>query len=469
MPGTVKRRCHCKNPETGKELGSACPALKQPKHGEWEYRDRLTTSTGRRSYRRGGFTRRADAEEYGRQVRNLTALAHGETRDLKRIGDYLFTVKRGTPLPPDDEVRRKLGLRGDLASALTVGEWLDMWLPGKRQLRQSVRETYESHIRIYLKPCLGDIVLDRLRPEHIDGMIDRIAEWNEEITEALAEGRRPNCEGDVRKRVQPISNSTLRRVMATLSSALGTAKKQRRIDDNVLEYVELPSVERHEAQVWGPDEVGQFLDFIYGHDDEMALLFQVVLYHGPRRGEIVGARWEGYDPETRVLAIRKTILSLSGRVTEGTPKTGAGERELHLDPYTAKLVEAVRVKQAMEKLRAGPIHEDNDLIFCRQDGSPWPPDLVSRRWRTAVKASGLPMIKLHEARHTAATLSLEVGEDIKVVSKRMGHSRTGFTQDRYQHVRRPVLDEASSKVADLVQRRRRKEQAAGGDVDRATG
>lgn len=454
MPGTVKRRCHCKHPETGKELGSGCPSLKASKHGEWEYRDRLTTSTGRRSYRRGGFPRKNDAEDHGRQVHNLIDLAHDEPHDVRRVGDYLFGLKRGAKLPPADEVRRKLGLRGDLAQSQTLGSWLDQWLATKRRLRQSTVESYRSHIDIYLTPILGHIPLDRLRAEHIDEMIDRIGEWNDEIAEARAEGRSPHCEGDVRRRVQIISNTTQRRILATLRNALNAAIAKRRIDINPAQHVEMPAEVNSEALVWSPDQVNLFLDHIA--DNELGVLFRTVLLHGPRRGEVVAATWSGLDDTTGHLTISRTFVSLSGRIVESTPKTRAGERTLHLDPYTLELVKKIRTTQQVNRMKSGEAYEDHDLIFCQSDGTPWPPDLVSRRWREAVRTSGLPAIKLHEGRHTAATLALEAGIDVKIVSERMGHSKTGFTRDRYQHVRRPVLDEASATVVALLADRHRR-------------
>ncbi len=467
MPGTVNRRCHCKDPETGKELGSSCPARKQSKHGEWEYRDRLTTSNGRRSYRRGGFPRRADAEEHGRKVHNLIALAHDEPHDVNRVGDMLFKLKRGARLPEPDEIRRKLGLKGDLTSSVTVASWLDEWLQSKkRNLRDTTWETYDLHIRIYLTPMLGHIPLDRLRPEHIDEMLDRIYEWNAEIADARAEGRRPAIEGYNRARYQVIKNNTIRRVLETLRNSLNAAIDKRRISISPLVGVEWPSPDGAEAKTWTPQQVAQFLDFVEAKGPALTALFQIILIHGPRRGEILGARWSGFDEQLGLLEIRRTYVSLAGGVGESTPKTPSGKRDLYLDKDTCDLLRRIRVGQAQARLQLGEAYHDDDLIFCKPTGEPWSPRHLSRMWRTAVDESGLPRIKLHEGRHTAATLSLEAGVDIKVVSKRMGHSKTGFTRDTYQHVRPKLLDDASSKVVDLVERQRRRR---GSDVADGTG
>ncbi len=467
MPGTVNRRCHCKDPETRKELGSACPLRKQSKHGEWEYRDRLTASGGRRSYRRGGFARRTDAEEHGRKVHNLIALAHGEPHDVNRVGDLLFGLKRGARLPEPEEIRRKLGLKGDLSSSITVTSWLDEWLQSKkRNLRDTTWETYDLHIRIYLTPMLGHIPLDRLRAEHIDEMLDRIYEWNAEIADARAEDRKPAIEGYNRQRYQVIKNNTIRRVLETLRNALNGAIAKRRISLSPLVGVEWPSPDDAEAATWAPEEVAAFLDFAEAKSPDLAAMFQLVLFHGPRRGEILGARWSGFDEAAGMLQIRRTVVSLSGRVAESTPKTPSGKRDLFLDKDTCDLLRRIRVRQAKTRLELGEAYHDDDLIFCKPAGEPWSPRHLSRMWSTAVAESGLPRLKLHEARHTAATLALEAGVDIKVVSKRMGHSKTGFTRDTYQHVRPKLLDDASSKVVDLVERQRRRR---GSDVADETG
>lgn len=453
MRGTISRRCHCRHPETGKELGAACPALKQSKHGEWEYRDRITTTTGRRSYRRGGHTRKADAEEYAKRVQELIGLARGDAHDEARVGDLLFGIKRGADLPSADTIRRRLGLRGDLDRSQTVGSWLDEWFASKRALRPSTARSYRQHLDLYLIPQLGQFPLDRLTAEHIADMFDLIEEWNQEIRAARAEGRRPVLQNDQRTRPQVVSNTTQRRVFATLRNALNTAWKRRRIDVNPALFVEMPA-ERHEpAQVWDPDQVATFLDHVEG--ERLGLLFRLVLLHGPRRGEAVGARWAGFNEETGELKVARPLLQFGGKIVEGDPKTRAGERTLYLDRATVEMLKRLRTAQKRERMLLGEAYDDDDLIFCREDGTPFPPDYVSRKFREWSTAAGLPRIRLHDGRHTAASLALEAKVDIKVVSKRMGHSKTGFTQDTYQHVRRAVHDDAAEAVVRLLPERHR--------------
>lgn len=205
------------------------------------------------------------------------------------------------------------------------------------------------------------------------------------------------------------------------------------------------------ARVWSPEQVGHFLEFTA--DDRLSLLFRLVLLHGPRRGEAVGARWARYSHEHKELRVLRPLLQLGGKVVECRPKTRAGERPLFLDAATNDAVKRLRTVQKRERMQLGEAYEDNDLIFCREDGTPYPPDYVSRRFRELIEAAGLPKLKLHEGRHTAASLALEAGTDIKIVSERMGHSTTAITQNLYQHVRRVVHDGAAEAVVRLLPER----------------
>ncbi|WP_067071594.1 tyrosine-type recombinase/integrase [Carbonactinospora thermoautotrophica] len=128
----------------------------------------------------------------------------------------------------------------------------------------------------------------------------------------------------------------------------------------------------------------------------------------------------------------------------------AGERFVSLDAETVELLKAHRKRQHAERFAMGEAYQDNDLIFRREDGTPYPPDYVTKHFGELAEAAGLPRIKLHEGRHTAASLALEAGLDVKIVSDQMGHSTTRITQDLYQHVRRALHADATEKVVALL-------------------
>jgi integrase len=134
----------------------------------------------------------------------------------------------------------------------------------------------------------------------------------------------------------------------------------------------------------------------------------------------------------------------------GKPKSKAGERVVGLDRGSVAAVTAHRTLRKRERLVAGEAWIDARQMFTDELGERLHPEYVSRRFRELAKAVGLPVIKFHAARHTAATLALEAGVDIKIVSEQLGHSTTRITQDLYQHVRLQVHQDSAEKVVSLL-------------------
>ena len=119
-----------------------------------------------------------------------------------------------------------------------------------------------------------------------------------------------------------------------------------------------------------------------------------------------------------------------------------------------------RTLRKRERLAAGEAWEDSGQMFTDELGRPLHPEFVSRRFRELAAAAGLPVIKFHAARHTAATLALKVGVDVKIVAEQLGHSTTRITQDLYQHVRLQVHQDSAEKVKQLLPERVKRAQVA---------
>ncbi len=457
MKGTTYKRCACKDPDTGKPLNQHCPRLTERRHGTWGWMARLdTTEKPGREIKRAGYSTKTAAGDALERVQQLVKLAADDDRLRRKIGDLIFErSKRGGELPSLDDVRRKLGAGVDVDSpTMSVGAWLEEWYAGKRSKKVSTLRGWRQHMDHYLIPILGEIPLNKLRVEHIAGMFDTIEEWNSEIQAARDEHRPPNLPDDVRARKKLVGIASQHRVLQTLRNALNVAMKppRRLIDFNPVLGVELPPEERDAARVWSPEQVVTFFEAT--ENDRLGLLFRIVLLRGLRRGEACGLRWSDLDLTTGHATIAQTVLQLGGRIVLDTPKTRKSKRVVSLDSETTKLVKGHHGQQREERFAAGPAYVNNDLVFCREDGRPLSPDGVSARFKALAAAAGLPVIKLHEARHTAATLALEAEIDIKIVSDQLGHSTTRITQDLYTHVRQAVHDKAAEKVLNFLPERK---------------
>jgi integrase len=160
---------------------------------------------------------------------------------------------------------------------------------------------------------------------------------------------------------------------------------------------------------------------------------------GVRRGEALGLRWTDVDLRRGRAAITQTLIIVGGAVQLSQPKTRRARRVVALDDLTVR------------KLAD---HEDHcgrhALVFCRQDGSFLNPGAVTKRFAALVRAAGVPLIRLHDLRHTHATMALRAGVHPKVVSERLGHATVAITLDLYSHASETLQTEAATRVAELV-------------------
>jgi hypothetical protein len=182
---------------------------------------------------------------------------------------------------------------------------------------------------------------------------------------------------------------------------------------------------------WSPEQVAHFLSF---HEDHrMIFLWRLALLRGFRRGELCGMADDDFDDEEGAITVNAALLEIGGKLVWGKPKSKAGERVVGLDDDSVEERRAHRTRRKRERLAVGGPWKDSGLMFTNELGESLRPDRVSALFKELSAEAGLPVIKLHAARHTAATLALEAGVDVKVVSDQLGHSTTTITRDTYTH------------------------------------
>lgn len=392
MRGSVTRHCGCRD-ANGRRLGQGCPRRRDARHGSWYF------------------------------VLELPGTADGERKQLKRGG---FPTRRDAQHALD-ETRARLADGERVQEALTVQEWLDEWLPGKRRLRPNSARAYRGHIERYLTPHLGHLPLTDLRVGHVAAMF-----------EAIARETRPPSPGE----------ATMQRIRATLRAALNDAIRQRLLTVNVARLVELPIGRRPPVRVWTPDQLTTFLQAIVG--DRLESLFRLVAVVGLRRGEVCGLPWPNVDFDVGQLRVDRQLVEVAGRVVLGEPKSKYGERVLALDDDTITLLQEHRRRQLEERMRAGAAWLETGFVFTRLDGGPLTPAWVTRRFAKLAKAAGLPAIRLHDLRHSSASLGLASGESMKEISERLGHSSITITADTYTHVAPALARDSAQRRAALL-------------------
>jgi integrase len=354
----------------------------------------------------------------GRPRRRQRSRSFRTLREAERwVRDQLNDLQDGSYIEPSRE---------------KLGTYLQEWLAAIRpNIRPSAWASFESHVRIYLVPQLGHLQVQQLTATDVDLMTARLLS---------AEGR-----GNRR----PLSPTTVRRILATLNSAMNYAVRKRKLDRNPVTAADRPRAARIEMKTWTADELGRFLEGAREH--RLAPLFTVLATTGLRRGEALGLRWSDVDLDEGRLAVRQTLLAVNNHVEFGEPKTHRSRRTVDLDAGTVAVLKAHRKAQLEERAKAGLGRPRADgLIFTDEQGEPLHPNVVSRTFGRLVREEQLPVIRLHDLRHTHATLSLQAGVHVKIVSERLGHSSVTITLDTYSHAIPGLQRDAAEKVAALI-------------------
>jgi len=302
----------------------------------------------------------------------------------------------------------------------TVGELLDYWLQthARHHVRPKTYECYEQTIRVHLKPGLGAIRLQKLTPDQVKTF--------------YADKLNAGC-----------GKRTVELCHRRLSQALKMAMELGLVARNVAQSVNPPRARAKEMQTWDMDQAQRFLEAASGSG--YGPVWAVVLTTGMRRGKVLGLRWRDVDFERRVIHVRQAVVPVGGAVQIGPTKNGRS-RAIHGIP--ASVLTSLREHKAQQNelrqlLGAWP---DHDLLFTSAVGTPIQPRNLARDYDRWVKKAGVPRIRIHDQRHTNATLLLQMGTDPKVVSERLGHSQTSITMDIYHHVTTRQHVEAGDRI-----------------------
>jgi integrase len=354
---------------------------------------RTDSTAGRKQHTKGGFRTKKEAQQF--------------------LNETMAAIQGGVFSQP---------------TRVTFGEFLTArWLPARQMgLRPSTFSSYRAAINLHVIPALGHVHIQQLSPDRLDQFYAGL----------VAKG---------------LSAKTVRNIHVLIHRALRDAVRKNLVPRNAAEAADPPKLNRanhEEMRTWTPEQLRVFFDGIAEH--RLAAAYVLAATTGMRRGEVLGVRWRDVDFKARRLHVQQTVLSVEYKLVLGRPKTRRGERKIALDAETIRVLTSHCAAQRREKELFGAGYNDHGLVFAREDGSPVHPDYFSQTFDRAVKRLQLPRIRLHDLRHTHATLGLAAGIHVKVISDRLGHATTSFTQDVYMHAIPAVEEDAADQIADLV-------------------
>lgn len=321
-------------------------------------------------------------------------------------------------------------------SKLIVGEWLDTWINEymKNNIRQNTWKSYETQIRVHIKPEIGQLKLSKLNTSHVQALLNCKFEG----------GRKDGKEGG-------LSNRSIKYIHTVLHSALEQALKENIIMVNPCNAIKMPKKDEEKKIMYLTlEQVRIFLE--YAKESRFYSAYVLALNTGLRRGEIVGLKWDCIDFEKATLAVKLNAVITNEGTVLSKPKTKSSIRTIPVPQSALKELKRHQLKQLEYKnFHMRGAYEEHDMVFPNEFGKPMDPNNFARNFNGIMKRikkehTNFPDITLHCLRHTFATLSLESGIPAKTIQEILGHSTISMTLDLYSHVTEKMKFDASEKI-----------------------
>ena len=307
----------------------------------------------------------------------------------------------------------------------TLAAWLDIYLAevAATRVRPSTLASYESHIKRQIAPALAQHRIDRLRPQHI-------STFYRDLSGSL-------------------SASPVRRIHAILRRALTVAVRWGLISANPATMVDPPPMTKSQITPYTVEEARAFLAAV--ERDRLKARWVVGLSLGMRQGEVLGLQWCDVDFDRDHLRVRRALRRQpGGALTLVATKTASSERTIPMPTPVAEALRGHRKRQLEQRMKLGDAWHESDFVFTTAIGTPINPRNDYRSFQLIIKKSGLRKVRLHDLRHTAASLLLAQGVPARVVMEILGHSQISVTMNTYSQVDTTLTRVAADRMQEAL-------------------
>lgn len=289
-------------------------------------------------------------------------------------------------------------------------DWLNCWMEQKKnEIHENTYECYQIYLKKHIIPYFEPkkLTLSKLTAQHLQGYFNT----------KLSEGQ---------------SACTLRKHNAIINGALSEAYKKEIIHSNPADKLTLPKKKRYRGTSYTIEEVKKLLAAV-PEDDVYRPVIVLALFYGLRRSEVLGLTWSDFDFTAHTIHIRNTVTKMTTLHKSNATKSESSNRILNMVPGTESYFEKLLEQQKKAHELMGKEFTLQVHVCAWPGGKPFGPDYVSHQFIKVLARSGLPTIRFHDLRHTAGSLLLEDGVDIKTIQKFLGHSQASTTVNTYLH------------------------------------
>ncbi len=298
---------------------------------------------------------------------------------------------------------------------MTLGEWLDIWAAEYLgDVKPFTVASYNTQIRVHIKPNLGAVKLSALTPHQIQRFYNELG---------TPHGETP-----------ALSAKTIKNVHGVLHRSLQQAVENQYIRMNPSAVCKLPRIEKKEITPLDERQMGDFLSAIKGHKYET--FYTVTLFTGMREGEAIGLKWDCVDFAAGTIRIDKQLHreKKKGGQYVFAPLKNDKARTIVPAPWVMRLLKHHRSEQIQQRFKAYELWEDSGLVFTDELGHHLASHTIYTNFKKIAASIGCPELRVHDLRHSYAVASIRAGDDIKTVQGNLGHATAAFTLDVYGHV-----------------------------------
>jgi len=311
------------------------------------------------------------------------------------------------------------------STKLSFRDFSIQWLISKRSnLKKNTWSQYNHLINSYVLPRIGDIKIRELRSAQIQNLYDGL----------LAQG---------------VGTWTVLKIHNIVHSVLSHATRTNMIQQNPASHTIIPSEPTPEMKILNESQVSQML--VAANGNRLEALYNLAVTTGMQQSEILGLKWTDLDWVNQTLRVERQLVKPNGtQIQFSPPKTRFGKRTITLGDQSIEVLRRHYDLQHEERMAQGERWVENGLIFTTKVGTPIHARNLIRYFKKILQLAGLPVIRFHDLRHTAASIMLNHGIPVIVVSRRLGHARPSITLDIYGHVIPNMDESAAQKIDELV-------------------
>jgi integrase len=310
----------------------------------------------------------------------------------------------------------------DLLFKDLLEEWLEV---SKVRVRDTTFKNYYRAVQTRVIPALGQMKVKDINHAVIQKYIN----------ECIEEG---------------ISNRYIEYLFTMINGAVEHAVKTDKLVKNPLTHVEVPRPRRATHTTWTMEEINRFLHFAKFDNPIYYITLKIAIHTGMRRGEVLGLQWKHVDLKEQKISVTQSLVYDEDGFRFSDLKTASSKRLISIDNDLTNELKKYKAQQNQFKLALGSEYHDRDLVCCREDGRPIYPRTLAIHFDSLIKKASVPKIRLHDLRHTHATILLKLGENPKVVSERLGHSTVTMTLDTYSHVTPDMQKRTADKFGEAL-------------------